>query len=198
MKAGRGASVVWGKLCFWNFDTITLCTPQSNFESTTSHLERWLKQIWHTIYFSEIPIGLFDDKIMTTFEGRPVSLVFEPSSREFNYTYRPDPAISLPTEAKKTYIHRRQPQRSLWPRSYLSEATSQRVLNHRGPSFLAVVWFGSSHTPRPPFPLAHYLPFLVFMCVAGRAHWRKRREGGREGVKSQDGEKAWSSIDNSI
>jgi hypothetical protein len=40
---------------------------------------------------------------MTTVEGRPVSLVFEPSSREFNYTYRPDPAISLPTEAKRTY-----------------------------------------------------------------------------------------------
>ncbi len=40
---------------------------------------------------------------MTTFEGRPVSLMFEPSSRVFNYTFRPDPAISLPTEAKKTY-----------------------------------------------------------------------------------------------
>ncbi len=40
---------------------------------------------------------------MTTVKGRPVSLVFEPSSREFNYTYRPDPAINLPTEAKNTY-----------------------------------------------------------------------------------------------
>ena len=27
-----------------------------------------------------------------------MSLVFDPSTRVFNYTYRPDPAIALPTE----------------------------------------------------------------------------------------------------
>ena len=30
--------------------------------------------------------------------GRPVSLVFDSASRLFNYTYRPDPTITLPTE----------------------------------------------------------------------------------------------------
>jgi len=34
----------------------------------------------------------------TTFEGRPLILTFDPESREFNYTFRPDPSISLPTE----------------------------------------------------------------------------------------------------
>ncbi len=32
------------------------------------------------------------------FTGIPVSLIFDSSSRLFNYTYRPNPAISLPTE----------------------------------------------------------------------------------------------------
>jgi hypothetical protein len=45
-----------------------------------------------------------DDDFLTSsnqgglFTGIPVSLIFDSSSRLFNYTYRPNPAISLPTE----------------------------------------------------------------------------------------------------
>jgi hypothetical protein len=56
---------------------------------------------------------------------------------------------------------------------------------YRAPSFLAVVWFGSSPTPFPiPFPSASCLSFSVFLCVAGRACWRER--GRARGAKSYD------------
>jgi hypothetical protein len=40
---------------------------------------------------------------------------------------------------------------------------------YRGPSFLAIVWFGSSLIPS--HPLSH-LSFSVFLCVPGRPYWR--------------------------
>jgi hypothetical protein len=49
--------------------------------------------------------------------------------------------------------------------------------NFRGPGFLAVVWFCS-----PPFSGSE-LSFSYFLCVAGRACWRKKGGGG--GGRSQ-------------
>ncbi len=49
---------------------------------------------------------------------------------------------------------------------------------YRGPSFLAVVWFGSTPAPFPPLLSANCLTFSVFNCVAGPAYWRERRGGG--------------------
>jgi hypothetical protein len=49
---------------------------------------------------------------------------------------------------------------------------------YREPCFLAVVRFGSSPTP---FPSARCLSSSVFLCVAGRAYWRKK--GVREDPK---------------
>ncbi len=48
-----------------------------------------------------------------------------------------------------------------------------------GPSFLAVVWFGSPpHPLPPPLPSASCLSFSVFLCVAYRAYWRERSGKG--------------------
>jgi hypothetical protein len=55
-------------------------------------------------------------------------------------------------------------------RSWSAKPAYQRVLNdffiYRGPSFLAVVRFGSS----PPLPSASCPSFSVFLCVAGQAY----------------------------
>ncbi len=45
-----------------------------------------------------------------------------------------------------------------------------------GPGILAVVWFGSSKSQPPPPPSISCLSISVFLCVAGRAYWRKRGE----------------------
>ncbi len=67
---------------------------------------------------------------------------------------------------------------------------------YRGSGVLAVVLFGSSPTTSPP--AASCLSFSVFLCVAGRAYWRRGRGKGGGGAKSYDGEKVWSSINHSM
>ncbi len=63
----------------------------------------------------------------------------------------------------------------------------------RGPGFLSVLRFGSSHTFSRRLPSASCLS--GFLCVAGWAYWQERGLGG---AKSYDGEKAWSSINHPI
>jgi hypothetical protein len=69
---------------------------------------------------------------------------------------------------------------------------------YRGPGFLALLWFGFSHTPYPPkSPVS-----MPDRRQAGRLRkratcWRQRGEGGR-GSESYDRKKAWSSINHSI
>jgi len=81
---------------------------------------------------------------------------------------------------------------------YCKTESTYRMI-YWGPSFLAVLWFGSTPTPHPPLPSASYLSFSVFLCVAGRAHWPERGEGvhGRA-AKSYEREKACSSINHSL
>jgi hypothetical protein len=69
-------------------------------------------------------------------------------------------------------------------------------MNYRGPGFLAVVWFSYSTTPSPS-PISR-LSLWVFLCVAGRAFWRKLGGGDGGGAKSYDGEKTWSCSYHSI
>jgi hypothetical protein len=71
--------------------------------------------------------------------------------------------------------------------------------NHRGPSFLATVWFGSSPAPFPPLSRQQVVSFSFFMCrpsslLTGEA----KMERGWASTKSYFREKAWSSIYNSI
>jgi hypothetical protein len=71
---------------------------------------------------------------------------------------------------------------------------------YRGPSFLAVVWFGSSPAP-PPLPSASCLSFSVFLRVASPVELTDVRCGGVvvwRGAKSNLREKAWPSINHSI
>ncbi len=63
---------------------------------------------------------------------------------------------------------------------------------YTGPGFLAFVWFGSPHTLPPS--LVCKLP--LFLSLGETAYWRGEEWGGR-GANSYDGEKAWSSINNS-
>ncbi len=79
----------------------------------------------------------------------------------------------------------------------------QRLLDEFWPE--SIEWFiedyafspsYDSATPpsHPLLPSESCLSFSVFLCVAGRAYWRKKGVGGGEGAKSCNGEKAWSSI----
>ncbi len=69
---------------------------------------------------------------------------------------------------------------------------------YRGPGFLAVVWFGFSHTPFSPSPVSKMSLFLNLHGVAGRAYLQGRGWGGGQGAKSYDPEKACPSINHSI
>ncbi len=72
---------------------------------------------------------------------------------------------------------------------------------YRGPSFLVVLWFGSSPAPPPPifhpFPSANCLSFLVFLCVWGRWRALSRILRPQESLDSSI-KKAWQSINCSI
>ncbi len=69
---------------------------------------------------------------------------------------------------------------------------------HRGPGFLAVVWFGSSPILSPPSPVRK-LSFLLSLPVWRRSSLscRERETWGGGGVKLYNREKAWSSISHS-
>ncbi len=72
-------------------------------------------------------------------------------------------------------------------------------MNYRGPGFLAAVWFG--FFPLPPSPLLQLISSIGDTQKDWEREttcWRERGEGGGRGVKSYDGETAWSSINNSI
>ncbi len=72
-------------------------------------------------------------------------------------------------------------------------------MNYRGPSFLVVVWFGSSPNP---YPLP--LPSVSSTCDTQEdweretTCWQETRGGDGGGAKLCDGEKAWSSINHSL
>ncbi len=61
-----------------------------------------------------------------------------------------------------------------------------------GPSFLAVVWFGSTPVPSPLSvqQIVSLSQAWGFMCVAGRANWRESGRGGERGAESYDRKKA--------
>jgi hypothetical protein len=63
---------------------------------------------------------------------------------------------------------------------------------HRGPVFLAVVWFGSFLTPFPLFR-QQVVSLSQSSCPA-----YLRESGGRGGAESYDGENARSSINHSM
>jgi hypothetical protein len=58
-----------------------------------------------------------------------------------------------------------------------------RIINS-GPGFLVVVWFGYPPNSSPLSRQVSYFSFSVFLCVAGRAHWREGAWKGR-GVRSR-------------
>ncbi len=64
---------------------------------------------------------------------------------------------------------------------------------HRGPGFLAVVWFGSSPTPLSPLSRQLYL-FLSLHVRCGRTYWRERGGGDGRGAKSYDRKNSWPSV----
>jgi hypothetical protein len=66
---------------------------------------------------------------------------------------------------------------------------------YRWPGFLAVEWFGSSHSPPLLLRSSSCLSFSVYLCVAVRAYWRERGGGN---LKLYAGKKAWSSTNHSI
>ncbi len=67
-------------------------------------------------------------------------------------------------------------------------------MTYRGPSFLAVVWFGSSPTP-PPHPSAVSKLSLFLLCVAGREGGEREVRGGTELYNRG---KSWPSNNHSI
>jgi hypothetical protein len=84
----------------------------------------------------------------------------------------------------------------IWPSRSATGITREYWIIYRGPSFLAVIWFGSSPiASRVPTPSRQY-------CKLDRWHtdceweticWRKGDEGG-VGAKSYDGKKVWFAI----
>ncbi len=66
---------------------------------------------------------------------------------------------------------------------------------HRGRSFLAIIWFGSTTHPPPPLP-QQVVSLSQFSLRP--PYWRKRGEGGWGRSQSYDSKKAWSYMNHSI
>ncbi len=68
---------------------------------------------------------------------------------------------------------------------------------YRIPSFLAVVWFGSTPAPSPLFR-QQIVSFSVFLCVAGPAYWREGGEGAGVEPNHTTSRKLLASMNHSI
>jgi hypothetical protein len=79
------------------------------------------------------------------------------------------------------------------------EATKEYWMIYRGPSFLAVVWLGSSPTPSPSRQqVGLFLTLPVCRRRPELSGGRRGGEGGGGEAESYDGERDWSSINHSI